>query len=90
AYPTSPTYGPGKTAPEGYRYCFQHSPVGALFAAANALAQGSATGNNAAWSQYVLAAGPHRAELLAQGTTSSGTSGSRTTIQGFRLLSYDG
>lgn len=35
AFPTSPTAGPGETAPDGYPYCFQHSPEGALFAAAN-------------------------------------------------------
>ncbi len=35
AYPTSPTFGPGATAPQGYRYCYQHSPDGAVFAAAN-------------------------------------------------------
>ena len=36
----APAAGPGETAPEGYSYCFQHSPEGALFAAADVLASG--------------------------------------------------
>ncbi len=37
AYPTSPEFGPGETNADGVRYCFQHSPEGAVFAAANAV-----------------------------------------------------
>ena len=89
AYPTSPTYGAGETDPAGFRYCFQHSPTGALFMAANAFAQGSAA-DNRAWAEYVFAPGPYRDQLLGQSTSTSSTVGTRTTIQGFRILSYDG
>ncbi len=90
AYPTSKTYGPGAENPAGFRFCFQHSPTGALFAAANAVSQGSDTGVSPAWLKYAVAAGPHRDEIVASVATGSGTEGSRMTIQGFRLLNYDG
>lgn len=89
-YPTSPIYGPGDTDPSGFRYCFQHSPTGALFAAANAIAQSSATSTSDAWTQYVIANGPYRSQLLAQGTAPAPTEGSRSKIVGFRVLDYDG
>jgi len=88
AYPTSPDYGPGKTDPAGFRYCFQHSPTGALFAAANAVPQASSDARSA-WLNYVLAAGPYRDQLLSQ-KSASDSSGTRTTIAGFRVLNYDG
>lgn len=88
-YPTSPTYGPGKIDPAGFRYCFQHSPTGALFFAANAFAQGSSEAR-AAWAEYATAPGTYRTELLSQGLGSTSTAGSRVSIKGFRVLSYDG
>lgn len=91
AYPTSPKYGPGKTDPAGFRYCFQHSPTGALFAAANALAAPTDPATSAAWAEYFYAPGPYRDDLLSdakEGTNS--TSGTRLSVGGFRLLSYDG
>jgi len=90
-YPTSPTYGPGKADPAGFRYCFQHSPTGALFAAANALAAPTNAATSAAWADYFYAPGPYRDSLLAQvkGATNS-AAGARLSIGGFRLLSYDG
>lgn len=90
SYPTSPTYGPGKTDPAGFRYCFQHSPTGALFMAANSFAQGSAGEGNRAWAEYVFADGPYRDQLLAQSTNTSNLAGTRTSIKGFRILNYDG
>lgn len=91
AYPTSPTAGPGATAPSGYRYCFQHTPQGALFMAANALVQGSSAGAaRDAWSQYVYADGPYRATLLEKSAASAGNTGVRSTIKGFRVLNYNG
>lgn len=90
AYPTSPKYGPAKTDPTGYRYCFQHSPQGALFAAANAAVQGSDPSIAEGWLSYVLADGPYRDQLLAD--TGSGTTGegTRLAIVGFRILAYNG
>ncbi len=90
AYPTSSTYGPGKTDPAGFRYCFQHSPTGALFAAANALAAPSDPAASKAWQSYFAAPGPNRDKLLAQEGSGNSQAGTRLSIAGFRLLSYDG
>lgn len=90
AYPTSPKYGPGKTAAEGYRYCFQHSPTGALFMAANAVAVSSDESARTAWGKYVLGEGKFRDELLAQQGSNSTPAGTRIQISGFRMLNYDG
>ena len=92
AYPTSSEYGPAKTSNDGVRYCFQHSPEGALFASANALVAASSTTAQQAWLNYFLADGPHKQSILdslASGSSSS-TSGTRLNIAGFRVLSYDG
>jgi len=90
AYPTSPTYGPGETDENGVRYCFQHSPEGALFAAANAVVQGSDATTSPAWIEYFLSTEtPNRSALLDQ--VPAGTPSSiRMTVAGFRLLAYDG
>lgn len=90
AYPTSPTYGPGAAQENGARYCFQHSPEGALFMAANAIAQGSDSSVGPAWVDYAVADGPYREELLADMGASTDTEGTRLAIAGFRLLHYDG
>ncbi len=89
-YPTSTTAGPGETNAEGVRYCFQHSPEGAVFAAANAVAQGTDPGHAEPWLRYFLADGPNRDAVLAQGAGSGGNGGARVEIAGFRLLAYDG
>lgn len=91
AYPTSPKYGPAKTDSSGVRYCFQRSPEGALFAAANAVAQGGDPQTIGAWLTYFLAEGPHRNKILNQGPEGDMTyEGVRIEIAGFRILSYDG
>jgi len=90
AYPTSDEYGPGASDPSGFNYCFQRSPEGALFAAANAIAQGSDGENNAAWLKYVVAEGPHRDELLTVTGDGTPTTGIRLRVAGFRVLAYDG
>lgn len=89
-YPTSPTYGPGKTDPAGFRYCFQHSPTGALFMAANAIALGSDESVKTAWGEYVLGAGKFHDQLLAQKGSNTTPAGTRIQITGFRVLNYDG
>jgi len=90
AYPTSAEFGPGETTAEGVRFCFQHSPTGALFAASNALALGSDPVVAPAWIKYFAAEGPHREELLAETEGSASTAGTRLRVAGFRILSYDG
>ncbi|MDO5645942.1 MAG: hypothetical protein Q4G21_09710 [Dermabacter sp.] len=91
AYPTSAEFGPAATADEGYRYCYQHSPEGAVFAAANAVVQGGDSETVKTWLSYFLAEGPSRDALLAQGG-GAGTNddGVRVKVAGFRLLAYDG
>lgn len=90
AYPTSLTAGPGVTSSTGIRSCFEHSPTGALFMAANAIAQGSDSGTGTEWAQSALAQGQYRDELLTQLGTPTGDAGTRMDIAGFRLLAYDG
>lgn len=90
AYPTSSEFGPGDTSAGGVRFCFERSPEGALFAAANSLVQGSDPSIAEEWLQYIVAEGPFRDQLLADvgsGTTGEGT---RLAIVGFRVLAYDG
>ena len=90
AYPTSPEFGPGETSADGLRFCFQHSPTGALFMAANALVQGSDPAVSQAWIEYGLADGPYREELIGQVGDTSGSQGTRMSLAGFRMLAYDG
>lgn len=90
AYPTSPTYGPAATAPQGYRYCFQHSPEGAVFAAATmTIGLFGGVETRSALIEYALTNGAYREELLSEVGSSSSTD-VRAAIAGFRLLSYDG
>lgn len=89
AYPTSDRHGPGETAENGVRTCFEHSPTGALFMAANAVAQGGAA-TSMEWATVALAEGTYRDELLGSSASSGGTSDLRLTIGGFRILDYSG
>lgn len=91
AYPVSAEFGPGETDPAGFRYCFQHTPEGALFAAANALATGTDQRLVPAWIDYFVAPGPYREQFLNEASNSSTpTMSARLRLAGFRLLSYDG
>lgn len=91
AYPTSPEFGPSETNAESVRHCFQRSPEGALFAAANAVAQSSGPGS-VAWINYFLSEKTvGRDELLTDLAPSSGRSPDmRFSIEGFKILAYDG
>lgn len=90
AYPVSRDHGPGRIAPEGFRYCFQHTPEGALFAAANAVVQGSNGEAVAEWIEYATADGPYRSTLIANDGTPADQSDTRSNIVGFRILQYSG
>ena len=96
AYPVSATYGPGATDSTGFHYCFQHSPEGAVYAAANAAVQADGADEDLVvnWLEYFLADSPERDELMSQDTSSSnnsgGSQGTRLQIAGFLLLAYDG
>lgn len=90
ASPTSEEFGPGATDGSGFRYCFQRTPEGALFAASNALATGTNQAVALDWIDYFLAPGPYRDQLLAEGIGSESSTSARLRLAGFRLLSYDG
>jgi hypothetical protein len=89
AYPTSPTYGPGRMSGAGYRYCFQHSVGGALFAAANSIAfDNTSRAAATAWSHYILADGPYRQQRLTDDYVATDPD-MRLQIAGFRIIGYD-
>lgn len=88
AYPTSEEFGPGAEDPAGFRYCFQHSPAGALFAAGNAVTQGAKKTGVGTWLEYFVAPGPHRQTFLEQGPGTGATDGVRINLAGFRILNY--
>lgn len=90
AYPTSPTYGPGATDENGVRYCFQHSPEGALFAAANAVVQGSDAETSTDWINYFLSEDSPERDQLLDDVAAGSPSSLRMTVAGFRLLNFDG
>ncbi len=90
AYPTSKAYGPAKTT-DSVRSCFQHSPEGAVFAAANAVVQGTNQSTVGKWLEYFLADGPNREAVLNNpGESTTDSTGVRANIAGFRLQAYDG
>lgn len=90
AYPTSAVYGPGRTSAQGYRYCFQRSPGGALFAAANSLAfDNSSIAEAKAWWGYVLAEGRYRRARLTESYVPNDPT-ERLQIVGYRIMSYTG
>ncbi|GAB3186148.1 hypothetical protein GCM10027060_26540 [Nesterenkonia halophila] len=85
-YPVSEKYGPAAEE-DGYRYCYQRTPEGALFFAANAVEQGESD-HAEAWIDYAVSEGTYRDELVAD--VSGGRSEDiRMDIVGFRVLSFD-
>jgi hypothetical protein len=102
AYPVHEDYGPGETAKAGYRYCFQHTPEGAVYAAANAAATPENPEIADDWIKYFVSEdAPNRHEILAgaisgdsddeaEDAAAQTPSETRMSIVGFRLLAYDG
>lgn len=89
-YPTSTTHGPGETSASGVRTCFQHTPAGALFMAANAMSQGSDASTATEWIEASLSQGPYREQLLSQAGAGAASSNIRVNVAGYKILSYDG
>lgn len=91
SYPVSATYGPARRAPEGYRYCYQHSAGGALFMAANTVAL-SLPGDqaSAAYAGYIIGTGPYHDQQLTAGGAEDPDPSLRMMITGYRILEYDG
>ena len=92
AYPTSKAVGPGAKNPAGFRYCFQHTPEGALFTTAYALAVGSTPEAARTWLGYFAPPGRFRDALVSPSAVSSTDAAAqvRMDIAGFRLLEYTG
>lgn len=91
SYPVSTIYGPGRTATEGYRYCYQHSAGGALFMAANTIALSLPSDQaNAAYAKYLIATGPYHDQQLNADAADDPDPSLRMKITGFRILEYDG
>ncbi|UOD83459.1 hypothetical protein [Paenarthrobacter ureafaciens] len=88
AAPTAPKqYGPGKTAANGLRSCFAHSPTGALYAAANVTVL-SATGKARLVYEQLAVPSPERDALLNQPQPQE-TSSVTAQIAGFQIRSYE-
>lgn len=95
AYPVSATAGPGEVDDTGFRYCYQHTPTGAVFAAANAAITGFTTDHALmeGWREYTYSDGEYRAEILASDNgveANLQNTDVRASIAGFKLLAYDG
>lgn len=92
AIPSSDTAGPGTIEDNGLRYCYAHTPEGALLAAANTFAWGSLVGTKTAPElvKRSVAEGPGYEAALKQISAASGVDSTPgLQIAGFRLLSYD-
>lgn len=92
-YPTSTVHGPGTTSPEGVRTCFERSPEGAVFMAANAAVQGSSASTAIPWLPYAVSEGRYRERFIEEVDAPDSyeeESSSRLTPLGFRVLAYDG
>jgi len=91
AAPTEPTTsGPGVTDPSGFRSCFAHSPTGALYSAANAVALGSSAQDEVKLAERLLVPGAGRdAAIKAATTRNSSTESSQSAqFRGFIMKSY--
>lgn len=90
AAPTAPrTVGPGKVE-RGLRSCFAHSPLGALYAAVNAIAMTAAPEQREAFIRKLTRPGVGRDRALAELGRSSdaGNASTMLQVQGFRITDY--
>lgn len=90
AYPVSKEHGPGRTDPTGYRYCYQRSPEGALFAASYAAIVGTDPAVAPAWINYIAAPGRYREALISSSDSTSSSGDIRIRVAGFRVLAFTG
>lgn len=94
ALPSAPGAGPGRTSPSGVRYCYAHTPVGAVLAAENlpgmlALGTTSSAIADEVGQRLITGAGASSlvAELKQPGQTIPGLV---VQIRGFDLIGYTG
>lgn len=90
AHPSADEHGPGEVNPAGVRYCFSHTPEGAVFAAASAAAHNADPDTITPWWEWALAEGDQRDALVEKGRFDEHVGGVRLEIGGFRLLTYSG
>lgn len=90
SYPFSAEVGPAETDPAGFRYCFQHTPEGALFAATYAATVGTDPTVVSEWVKYFAAPGIYRDQLIEEAGSAGESADIRLRVAGFRLLAYDG
>jgi hypothetical protein len=81
------TVGPGVVKGDGFRSCYEHTPTGALFAAANLLALDSDQSLLKEVAENLIAPGPGRTALMAQSSTPPDAT-TRYQIAGFNIDSY--
>jgi hypothetical protein len=89
AAPNSPgSIGPQRTV-DGFRVCFAHSPLGALYAAANFWAAGTASSPASVY-QHLAADTPSRGKVVAQshGNANRLDSSGPVALAGFEFNSY--
>lgn len=94
AAPASRTAGPGTIEKSGLRYCYAHTPEGALLAAANVYTWGQTSRTDRIGViEHGVASGPGYDAAIAQAKADTGETSEPTLmvqIRGFRLLSYSG
>lgn len=90
AVPASDAHGPGVVEENGLRYCYAHTPEGALMMASNIYAWTFIDDAEGVASQSI-ASGPGRAAALANAREAQDAPPAELIqIRGFRVLAYDG
>jgi len=89
-FPTSDDYGPAAVSEEGFRYCFQHSPEGAILAAATNTIHGFDYTKSLPWFDYFTSEGEYR-DIYVTNEPESSTEQSHheTWLLGFKVYEYD-
>ncbi|MGL5829498.1 MAG: hypothetical protein ACRC0L_08010 [Angustibacter sp.] len=88
AVPTIDGQGPGKIEPDGFRYCYAHTPTGALLAAANLMALDGSNTLEGKMESRLIAPGKGRDFTLRQKNTPIPDMGIRVAISGFKITNY--
>ncbi|MEL7978382.1 hypothetical protein AAG589_21125 [Isoptericola sp. F-RaC21] len=97
AAPSVEGSGPGVVDDDGFRYCFAHSPTGALVAAATQLPMSANESTAKQWMDKSVADSPERDEELQAMTdparvkdfVAAGTARGVPQLRAFRFISYD-